>query len=143
MRRVRSTGILGVAGLVVLTCTGIITAASGTVSQALIDAFRHGDAAALQPLFPSGGRVQLALDAAGIAPGNYSPKQAVALLEQAFQKYQTVSFDLDERSGAIRCEWVIRRKNGKDKKRIVVYVSVQTRNKKSVITSIQGRGTIL
>ena len=121
-----------------ITWSGVVPAAAEDISAGLIQTFRHGNASALQSLLPQEGRVQLAIEAAGIASGNYSAKQAVALLQQATEKFDTISFEMEERSGAIRGEWVIRSKDAGTRVKVIIYVSVQSRNGARVITSIQG-----
>lgn len=112
--------------------------ADDAVSAALIQAFRHGNAGALLRFFPETGRVRLAITGVNISPGNYSAKQAAALLQQAFGQFDTVSFSLETRQGAVKGTWVVRCRNTDTQKTIVVYVSIQTHGDTQAITSIRG-----
>lgn len=135
---------IGPAGAILLICifwpvAGPAGAAG--IPEALNQAFRHSNASALEAYFAADGRVQLSLGAAGIASGNYSAKQAVALLDQAFRNVDIVSFDLTAVKGTgIRGEWVVRGKGGGSQRKIILYVSVGSRDGRPVITSIQGSG---
>jgi hypothetical protein len=134
----RIPGILVLLSLCLVWPVCVSASPAGDVSNGLTEAFQHGRAAALQSLFPVDGRVHLAIAGVDISPGNYSAKQAVALLQQAFQRVETQSFTVNSRSGAVRGEWVVRIRSDGSQKKIVLYVSVQTKEGKQTITSIQG-----
>ncbi|MCD4652623.1 DUF4783 domain-containing protein [bacterium] len=123
--------------IVIVGCVGT-TAFAADMSKSLNNAFKGGNAGILNNLLPKDGRVHLSISAVGIKPGNYSRQQAIALLRKAFGDYQTVSFNLQSNSGAIRAGWVVRHKASGKRKSVTLYISVENRKLKSVITSIRG-----
>jgi len=120
-----------------LGLTSVLVSASD-VSGTLGSAFKNGNAGVLNKVFPVDTRIHLSISAVGIKAGNYSREQAVALLRKAFTTYKTVSFDIQSNPGAMRITWVVRRKAPDKRKVITLYVAVEKRNRKSVITSIRG-----
>ncbi len=108
------------------------------VSAALVQAFRSGRVNELTKFFPETGRVRLAIAGVNIAPGDYSSAQAVALLQQAFDSFETVSFALNGRQDALRGDWKVKNRNTGEQKSINLYIAIQTQQNTSVITSVRG-----
>lgn len=107
-------------------------------AAALRQAFGSGRTAGLNNLLPDGGRIYMAIPAVGINSGSYGKAQALALLRKAFARYKTVSFSLTTADGAIRGDWVVNDTATGQKKSLTVYVSVEQRGGRAVITSIRG-----
>jgi hypothetical protein len=110
------------------------------ISTTLTQAFLSGNANVLSRFLPAEGqgRVQMAIADVGISSGNYSAKQTIALLQQAFRQYITLSFRTNTRISAVRSEWTVKHKSSEEQKTIVIYVSFQEKNGLYIITSIRG-----
>ncbi len=133
----------GVISLIFLVFSGLtVTQAQEhhDISTALTQAFRSGNANVLSRFLPAEGqgRVQMAIVGVGISSGNYSAKQTIALLQQAFRQYETISFRANTRSSAVRGEWTVKHKSSEEQKTIIIYVSFQTKNGSHIINSIRG-----
>lgn len=135
MRRLIAAWIICVSMGVFLNTTPV---EASNVAGKIQQAFTQGKASPLKQCLPEKGRVTVSIKAVGIHSGDYSRGQALALLRKAFSKYQTISFKLNSRSGAMRGDWVVRSKKKGTQKKITVYFSVKKKNGHAVITSIRG-----
>ncbi len=124
--------------IAVVAATVVFGQAQDNVSAALSFAFRHGKAGRLAEFFPEQGRVRLAIASVNIASGDYSSTQAVALLQQAFDNFETISLALNGGRDALKIEWKTKNRNTGEQKSIVLYIAIQTHQNTSVITSIRG-----
>jgi len=133
----RRTLIGGILGILILGMAAPDLWAAD-IPGAVRQAFASGRAAALDAYLPDGGRINLAIPALGINPGTYSKAQASALLRKVFSQYKTVSFSLETNPGALRGSWVVSDPATGRQKTLTVYVSIEQRDGRAMITSIRG-----
>ncbi|MBN1296212.1 DUF4783 domain-containing protein [bacterium] len=115
-----------------------ICAQESAIPPGLQQAFQSGQVDGLAGLLPDQGRIHLAIPVLGINPGTYSKDQAMALLRNLFRRYRPISFTAEANPGAVKGQWVVAEASSGRRHRVAVYISLEERSRRAIITSIRG-----